>query len=80
MDEDAGRSDANPAKSNFEDRQRAWLTIAEAADRCRLNPEVLRRKLREGRGPQGYGQGRLIRFEARRVDEWIRAGMGRESS
>ena len=54
--------------------ERVWLTAAEAADRARLCPEVFRRMVRQGRGPQSFGTGRLRRFKAHSVDEWVKRG------
>jgi excisionase family DNA binding protein len=57
-----------------------WLTAAEAADRARLCPEVFRRKVRRGEGPPSFGTGRLRRFKASSVDEWIERGSGASST
>jgi len=56
------------------------MTIIEAAQYLNLNPEVLRRLCREGRGPQhtrgGAGKGRY-EFTQEDLDTWL-ASRGRD--
>jgi len=49
------------------------LTLEEAAAFLRLNPEVLRRKAREGKVPAAK-VGRQWRFRLRRLLEWLDSG------
>jgi predicted DNA-binding transcriptional regulator AlpA len=49
------------------------LTESEAADLYRCTKAAMRRWRRENRGPKFYRIGRLIRYEASDLTEWLLA-------
>jgi len=52
-----------------------WLTPDEAAARARLSKSHFLRLVRAGKGPAHAGHGRLMRFQATKIDSWIAGGL-----
>lgn len=53
----------------------SWLTPDEAAARARLSKSHFLRLVRTGKGPAHSGHGRLMRFQAAKIDSWIAGGL-----
>jgi excisionase family DNA binding protein len=50
-----------------------WLTLEEAAEYLKMGRSTLYRLAREGRMP-AHKRGRVWRFDAAELDDWIKAG------
>lgn len=54
------------------DRQRMWLSTRQAAERLGVSVRTLERMRRDGSDPAFSQRGSIVRYEAQKVDEWMR--------
>lgn len=54
------------------DRQRVWLSTRQVAERLGVSIRTLERMRRDGGGPAFSRRGSIVRYEAHKVDEWMR--------